>query len=598
MPHHTPLIATLVAGLVLAFILGAVANRLRLSPLVGYLLAGVAVGPHTPGFVADQSLAAELAEIGVILLMFGVGLHFSLKDLLSVRALAIPGALVQMAVSTLLGMGLSWIVGWSAGGGFVFGLALSVASTVVLLRALQERHLLDSDRGRIATGWLIVQDMAMVLVLVLLPALAGLLSASQTASPASAPSTSDILTTLAITLGKVAAFVALMLIVGRRVIPWILHYVAHTGSRELFRLSVLAIALGVAYGAAALFDVSFALGAFFAGMVLSESELSHQAAAESLPLRDAFAVLFFVSVGMLFDPTIMLRDPWPVVATLAIILIGNPVAGLLIVRTFGHPPGTALVIAAGLAQIGEFSFILASLGVALGLLPEAGRDLILVGAIISILANPAFFAAVEWYRSRVERRVAEAGKPEPMPAATRELPITSLIDHAVLVGFGRVGSRVGEALRRDGTPLLVIEDSEHLLQQLRGSGVEVVAGNGAAPESIRAANLGKARCLFVAVPNAFEAGQIIEQARIINPNLPIIARAHTDAEVDHLQNLGANVTIMGEREIANAMMEHARALPRAIGADAATVHEIGALATNAGEPDPKLPKENAAAGST
>jgi CPA2 family monovalent cation:H+ antiporter-2 len=585
MPHHTPLIATLVAGLVLAFILGAIANRLRLSPLVGYLLAGVAVGPHTPGFVADQSLAAELAEIGVILLMFGVGMHFSLKDLLSVRAVAVPGAILQIAVSTLLGMGLAWALGWSAGGGFVFGLALSVASTVVLLRTLQERHLLDSERGRIATGWLIVQDMAMVLALVLLPALAGFLNEGRAASPANAPNMADIATTLAITLGKVAAFVALMLIIGRRVIPWILHYVAHTGSRELFRLSVLAIALGVAYGAAALFDVSFALGAFFAGMVLAESELSHQAAAESLPLRDAFAVLFFVSVGMLFDPTIMLRDPLPLVATLAIILIGNPGAGFLLVRAFGHPPGTALVIAAGLAQIGEFSFILASLGIALGLLPDAGRDLILAGAIISILANPAFFAAVDRYRSRVERRVAASGTPEPAPPTMRELPVTSLTDHAVLVGFGRVGSRVGEAMRQEGTPLLVIEDSEHLLQQLRGSGIDVVAGNGAAPESIRAANLAQARCLFVAVPNAFEAGQIIEQARAINPSLPIIARAHTDAEVDHLQTLGANVTIMGEREIAHAMVEHARTLPRRSDA-------IAPAATGA-EPDAELPEKSA-----
>jgi CPA2 family monovalent cation:H+ antiporter-2 len=557
MPHHTPLIATIVAGLVLAFVLGAIANRLRLSPLVGYLLAGVAVGPHTPGFVADQSLATELAEIGVILLMFGVGVHFSLRDLLSVKAIAIPGAIAQIAVSTLLGIGLSWTMSWSIGSGFVFGLALSVASTVVLLRSLQERHLLDSDRGRIAVGWLIVQDLAMVLALVLLPALSGLLAGGPAAPATNLPGASEIATTLAITLGKVGAFVGLMLVIGRRVIPWVLHYVAHTGSRELFRLAVLAIALGVAYGAAALFDVSFALGAFFAGMVLSESELSQQAASESLPLRDAFAVLFFVSVGMLFDPTILLRDPWPVIATLAIILIGNSGAGLLILRAFRYPPETAFTIAAGLAQIGEFSFILASLGVGLGVLPETGRDLILAGAIISILVNPAFFAAVDRWRASRKRRVADHGVAQPMAPAIRDLPVTALVGHAVLVGYGRVGSRVGDAMRQEGCPLLVIEDNEHLLERLRGSGIDVIAGNAAAPESIRAANLSQARWLFVAVPNAFEAGQIIEQARVINPTLPIIARAHTDAEVEHLQKLGASITIMGEREIAIAMVEYA-----------------------------------------
>jgi CPA2 family monovalent cation:H+ antiporter-2 len=558
MPTHTPLIATIVFGLVLAFLFGAAANRLRLSPLVGYLIAGVAVGPYTPGFVADQSLATQLAEIGIILLMFGVGMHFSIKDLLSVRTVAVPGAIVQIAVSTALGMGLAWAVGWPIGGGFVFGLALSVASTVVLLRALQERHLLDTERGRIAVGWLIVQDLAMVLALVLLPAMAGLLSETRSASPAASPSASDIAATLALTIGKVALFVALMLVIGRRVIPWILHYVAHTGSRELFRLAVLAIALGVAYGAATLFQVSFALGAFFAGMVLAESELSQQAAAESLPLRDAFAVLFFVSVGMLFDPLILVEHPFAVIAALAIIWIGNSGAGMLIMRAMRQPVGTGLLIGASLAQIGEFSFILGNLGVRLGLLPEDARDLILVVAILSILVNPAFFAAMDRVRPRLERR-AEA--PDDLPAAEeptgRELPISSLSDHAVVVGYGRVGGRVGEAVRSAGRPLLVIEDNDDIVKQLRDGGVEVITGNAAAPESIRAANLGQARWLFVAVPNAFEAGQIIEQARGINPTLPIIARAHSDAEVDYLQKLGANVTIMGEREIADAMVEHA-----------------------------------------
>jgi CPA2 family monovalent cation:H+ antiporter-2 len=556
MLHHTPLIATIVVGIVLAFVFGAVAHRLKLSPLVGYLLAGVAVGPYTPGFVADQPLAAELAEIGVILLMFGVGMHFSLKDLLSVRAIAIPGAIAQIVLAMLLGLGLSWALGWSLGGGLVFGLALSVASTVVLLRALQERKLVDTERGRIAVGWLIVEDLAMVLALVLLPALGGLLEDAGGAATTASVGTSDIALALAITLGKVTAFVVLMLLVGRRLIPWILHYVAHTGSRELFRLAVLAIGLGIAYGAAQIFDVSFALGAFFAGMVMSESELSHQAAEESLPLRDAFAVLFFVSVGILFDPLILIREPWPVLAVLAIIVIGKSVAAFAIVIAFRHPVGTALMIAASLAQIGEFSFILANLGVDLGLLPERGRDLILAGALLSILANPAIFAAIG--RFKIAAALAPAvGATAGESAVAVEIVPTSLTGHAVIIGYGRVGGRLGEALRRRGHAVLAIEDNRDIVARLRGGGVEVIAGNAAAPEVLGAANLPGARWCFVAVPNAFEAGQIIEQARALNPGLPIVARAHFDAEVEHLQRLGASVTIMGENEIARAMAEHA-----------------------------------------
>ncbi len=373
--HHS-LISTIVVGLVLAFGFGVLAQRLRVSPLVGYLLAGVLMGPFTPGYVGDQNIADQLAEIGVILLMFGVGLHFSVDDLLSVRGIAIPGAVVQIAVATILGMGLAALLGWDMGAGLVFGLALSVASTVVLLRALQERRLLETDRGKIAVGWLIVEDIAMVLTLVLLPAVAGLLKGSEGAG-----SLEVLALPVLITLGKVAAFIAIMLIVGRRVIPWILHYVAHTGSRELFRLAVLAIALGVAAGAAALFDVSFALGAFFAGMILSGSELSQRAANETLPLRDAFAVLFFVLVGMLVDPMIIVQQPLPLLATVLIIMIGKSAAAFAIVRLFGYPNLTAATVSASLAQIGEFSFILAGLGVSLQLLPEAGRDLVLAGAI-------------------------------------------------------------------------------------------------------------------------------------------------------------------------------------------------------------------------
>jgi CPA2 family monovalent cation:H+ antiporter-2 len=564
MDHATPLIATIVMGLGLAFVFGALAHRLRLSPLVGYLLAGVAVGPFTPGFVADPSLAAELAEIGVILLMFGVGLHFSVKDLMAVKAIAIPGAIVQIAVATIFGVGLALALGWSLGGGLVFGLALSVASTVVLLRALQQRRLVETERGRIAVGWLIVEDLAMVLALVLLPAIAGLAGTHEAAEAATSSSSSGLLVALLVTLGKVVAFIALMLIVGRRVIPWILHYVAHTGSRELFRLAVLAIALGVAYGAANLFGVSFALGAFFAGMILAESELSQQATEETLPLRDAFAVLFFVSVGMLVDPSILVTEPLTVLATLAIIIVVKSVAALVIVRAFRHPTGTALTISASLAQIGEFSFILATLGVELGLMPEEGRDLILAGAILSILLNPLVFLGADRLRVGLERRAARRALPAPVaeaeetaePTDETALVPTALAGHAVIVGCGRVGSVVAGALRERRQPFLVIEDADKRVAALRAEATEVIVGNAARPEVLAAANLAGARHLIIAIPNAFEAGQIVEQARRLNPGLDIVARAHADAEVEHLTSLGATTVIMGEREIAFAMIDH------------------------------------------
>jgi CPA2 family monovalent cation:H+ antiporter-2 len=364
MAHHTPLLGTIVVGLVMAFLMGALAHRLRISPIAGYLLAGVIVGPFTPGFVADASIAAELAELGVILLMFGVGLHFSLRDLLSVRRIAVPGALVQIATATLMGMALAWALGWNLLAGFVFGLALSVASTVVLLRALEARNLVQTERGRIAVGWLIVEDLVMVLALVLLPAIAGAVTQSD------ATAGSAISALIAGTIFKVAGFVAFMLIVARRVIPAALHWVVHTGSRELFRLAVLAIALGVAFGAAFVFDVSFALGAFFAGMILGETPLSRRATEETLPLRDAFAVLFFVSVGMLFNPSAIMEQPVQLFATVVIIILGKSIAAFLIVRAFGHPTQTALAVAVSLAQIGEFSFILAGLGTGLGVLPS------------------------------------------------------------------------------------------------------------------------------------------------------------------------------------------------------------------------------------
>jgi CPA2 family monovalent cation:H+ antiporter-2 len=559
MPHDTPLITTIVVGLGLAFVLGAFAQRLRIPPLVGYLLAGVVVGPFTPGFVADQNLASELAELGVILLMFGVGLHFSLNDLLSVRAIALPGAVAQIAVATCMGLGLALSLGWTIGAGLVFGLALSVASTVVLLRAIQDRRLMETERGRIAVGWLIVEDLAMVLTLVLLPALASIFGGTGdalTSDPLAARLGMGLVGVLLLTFFKVAVFVGLMLIVGRRIIPWLLHYIAHTGSRELFRLCVLVIALCVAFGAAKLFGVSLALGAFFAGMILSESPLSQRAAQESLPLRDAFAVLFFVSVGMLFDPTTVLQEPWPLAATLFIIIIGKSLAAFLIVLGFRHPPATALMISASLAQIGEFSFILAELGVTLKLLTKEGRDLILAGAMLSIMLNPLIFAWVDRLAPRLERKL---GRPA-LPAEHEQAPIiepsepTALSNHTILVGYGRVGSLIAEALQQRGQSFLVVEAADSALVKLRDMHFESIIGNAARPDVLLAARPAAARYLVIAIPDAFEAGQIVQQARAVNPKIEIIARAHSDAEVEHLTSLGANIAIMGEREIARGMI--------------------------------------------
>jgi CPA2 family monovalent cation:H+ antiporter-2 len=553
MEHQTPLIATIVAGLSLAFLFGTLAQRLRFSPLVGYLIAGIIAGPYTPGFVADQKLANELAEIGVILLMFGVGLHFSVKDLWAVRAIAVPGAIGQMTVATLIGMGLAYLLGWPAGAGLVFGLSMSVASTVVLLRSLQERRLLTTERGRIALGWLIVEDVAMVFVLVLIPAVVPLLDGSMQRNAAFGFGTSEVIATIALTIAKVAAFIAVMMILGRRFIPWTLHYIAHTGSRELFRLGVLAIALGFAFGAAKLFGVSFALGAFFAGMILSESQLSQRAAEETLPLRDAFAVLFFVSVGMLFDPSIIIRQTWPLIATLAVILVISPLVAFAIVRFFAYPIGTALTISASIAQIGEFSFILAGLGVGIGVLSVEARDLILAGALISILVNPAYFMLADRLRPWLEK--GEAPGPEvvaPSEVAPPEIQPTTLEDHVVLVGFGRVGRRIGNALLARGATLFVIDENEEVVNELKAAGTEALAANGVT--SLKTANLAKARCLLVAVPENFEAGQIVEQARAVNPELLIFARGHSEAEKAHLQNCGASAVVLGEEEIAGAML--------------------------------------------
>ncbi|WP_062231539.1 YbaL family putative K(+) efflux transporter [Aureimonas sp. N4] len=576
MLHDMPLIETIVAGLGLAFLLGTLAHRLGASPIVGYLLAGVAAGPFTPGFVADQGLAGELSELGVILLMFGVGLHFSLGDLLSVRAIALPGAIAQIAAATLFGMALSWLLGWGPGAGLVFGLALSVASTVVLLRAMQERRLIETARGRIAVGWLIVEDLAMVLALVLLPAFAGPLGGDPSAvHGASSDLGFGVPGIILVTVFKLCIFVVLMLVVGRRVIPWLLQLTAASGSRELFRLAVLAIALGVAFGAASLFGVSLALGAFFAGMIMSESELSHRAAEDSLPLRDAFAVLFFVSVGMLFDPASLISDPLPVLATLLIIVVGKSLVAFALVRLFGHPTSTALTISVSLAQIGEFSFILATLGLNLKILPPEAKNLILGGAILSIVLNPFLFAWVDRWREAEGRSAQEGGGEEGKDTTFGEtsekqthipsgsvaiedgaLRRTELSDHLVLVGYGRVGSKIARRLADAGRAFLVIEDADKRVARVRAAGFETVVGNAVKPEVLDAAHIAGARDLVLAFPNSFEAVAMIAAARAANPDIRITARVHSGEQRERLIDAGADTVVNGDEVTAQAIADH------------------------------------------
>src|SRR3954452_22637863 len=550
MPHETALLAIVAMGFVVAFACGFVAIKLRLPPLVGYLLAGVAMGPFTPGFVGDRELAGQLAEIGVILLMFGVGLHFSIKDLLAVRRIAIPGALGQIAVATLLGIVIAWLWGWPFGAGLVFGLALSVASTVVLLRALEQRSALDSTAGGIAVGWLIVEDLAMVLALVLLPALAGILG-GDARGLAGQVGGGSLLGTLALTLGKVALFLAVVLVVGQRVIPWLLAQVARTGSRELFTLSGLATALGIAYGSAELFGVSFALGAFFAGVVLSESDFSHRAAADSLPLQDAFAVLFFVSVGMLFDPSILAREPLAVLTVLLVILVAKSAAAFAIVLAFRQPVGAGLLIAASLAQIGEFSFILAGLGVGLNLLPQDGLDLILAGALLSITLNPLVFVATDWLDSWLRSRPALVAQLERGGiVALAEPSPHGPSGHTVIVGYGRIGSLVGRALQEQGLPVVAVDEDRRRVEELRDRGVTAVYGDATTPGVLEAAGADRARLIVVTTPEGYRARRVVELARQLQPGIGTAVRASTEREVAELKREGVGMAIMGERELA------------------------------------------------
>ena len=559
MPHDVPLITTIAAALGLALIMGFVAARLKLPALVGYLIAGIIIGPATPGFVADIELSNQLAEIGVMLLMFGVGLHFSLDDLLAVRRIALPGAIVQIAVATLLGIGVTALWGWSLAAGIVFGLALSVASTVVLLRALESRGVLESVNGRIAVGWLVVEDLVMVLVLVLLPPFSVWLGGNSPL-PAEGAGNQSLLITLVFALGRVSVFIALMLVVGRRLFPWLLWKIARTGSRELFTLCVIAAAVGIAYGSAELFGVSFALGAFFAGMVMRESPLSYRAAEESLPLRDAFSVLFFVSVGMLFDPQVLISEPIHVIVVMAIIVFGKSLAAFFLVLLFRYPLNTALTVSASLAQIGEFSFILANLGVSLGLLPTEGQSLILAGAILSIALNPLVFHAIDpaqvWIRARSKLAQTLERPDDPLAVLPMTVDLNRLTGQVVLVGYGRVGRRIGEALTVNGISFVVAEENREIVEKLRERGVPAVSGDASEPTVLIQAHVHRARMLVIATPDTLDVRRMIEIARTVNPRIETVVRTHSEEEAVLLEKENAGKVFLGEHELALAMTRY------------------------------------------
>ncbi|NJD30179.1 MAG: sodium:proton antiporter [Chloroflexi bacterium] len=570
MDQHAALIETIAIGLGAAFIGGLVARRLRLPPIVGYIVAGVSVGPFTPGLVADPATAMQLAELGVILLMFGVGIHFSIRDLLAVRSIAIPGAVGQSLVATALGVLLGVALGWGLVGGLVLGLSISVASTVVLLRALMERGELDTQQGRIAVGWLIVEDLFTVGVLVLLPPIAPLLQGES----------GDLLAPLAgvgLALAKAAVFAALMVVVGGKVVPAVLAVVARERSRELFTLSVLAIAIGIAWSASAVFGVSFALGAFLAGAVLSGSDMSHQAAADALPLRDAFAVLFFVSVGMLLDPGYLVSAPLAILAVTLLIVVAKSAAAFAIVSTLGYSVRTSLTVSAALAQIGEFSFILATLGLALDLIPPEAYQLVVAGAIVSISLNPFVFRLVEplerWLHdrprllSRLERRASHLSV---LPVVETD----ALRSHAVLCGYGRVGKMVATAFERRGFRYVVISDDRREVERLRDAGVLALYGDAANEDLLQAAHVETARVLIVAISDAQSARLAVERTRGLAPRVPVVVRTHSGTAALDFRAMGSGVQpVHAERELA---IQIARFSLRRFGVSAV---EVDAIAT-------------------
>lgn len=616
MLYDTPLISTIAAGLVLAFVLGAIASRLRLPALVGYLVAGIVVGPFTPGIAGDAGVATTLAEIGVVLLMFGIGLRFSLKDLMSVPLVAIPGALFHLAGGTLMGLALALLIGWPIGAGLVLGLAFAAPSAFALIKAFEARRWVESDRGRLALGWVLVESVAVIVALVLIPAIAGL--SGITRASGSDPFISfverllgtqiGVAGVVAVTALKLAAFAGFMFVIGRQLVPLVLSVTVHAGNREVSRLAVLAIALAVALGAAYLFGVSLAIGAFLAGMILAESALSQRAAEESLPLRDAFAVLFFLGLGMLFNPAVLWTQPVAVIVALIIILFGKTLVALLTAILFGRPAAMALTVAASLAQIGEFSFVVASLGLALGLMPVEGREVVIAGAVLSILVNPLLIWVAERLRPSVEARIGRrgdlatqrvepflGGAPTPArePASAEEggVHATALTGHTIVVGYGQIGSLVVEGLKQAGQPFLVIEDAEDRINAARAAGCEVIAGNAVAVRALQLANIEGATTVIVAIPNTFEAGQAIARCRKANANALIVARAQSDEEEQYLKQRGANVAITGEREIAAAMVGLVN--PETIASAARSTHDaIEAAIVPKGSPSFRtLPRE-------
>ena len=556
MPHDVDLIILLAVGFGLALAFGYIAARLRLPPLIGYLIAGILISPNTPGVVGDIQLANQLAELGVMFLMFGVGMHFSLNDLMQVRRIALPGAILQIAVATLLGVGVSMLWGWSFGSALVFGLSLSCASTVVLRKALGDRGLLESINGKIAVGWLLVEDLVMVLALVLLPATAVLLGGQALEGS----SDGNIWLTLGITLLKVAGFIAFMLIVGKRLIPMIMQVVARLGSRELFTLTVVAAAVSIAFGAYKVFGVSMALGAFFAGMVVKESDFSHRAEEETLPLREIFSILFFVSVGMLFDPRIMIEQPLHVLAVVAIIMIGKTIAAMALVLFFRYPINTALTVGASLAQIGEFSFILAALGVSLNLLSLEGQNLILAGALISITLNSFIFAAIEpvqkWIRERsnLARLLERSG--DPLAMLPDEVSQDYLRDQVVIVGHGEVGRRITTSLMEQNIKVVIAEENREIVEKLRAKGIAAVSGVATEPGVLIQAHIQHARLLVISPMDILDIHKIVDIAKTLNPEIQVLvcAESKEEAEVIRRDNVGA--VYYAKEEMAKNMSRH------------------------------------------
>lgn len=557
MPHNVDLIILLAFGFGLALVFGYLAARLRLPPLIGYLIAGIIISPNTPGIVADIQLANQLAELGVMFLMFGVGMHFSLNDLLQVRRIALPGAILQIAVATLLGIGVSMLWGWSFGSALVFGLSLSCASTVVLLKALGDRGLLNSVNGKIAVGWLLVEDLVMVLVLVLLPATAVLLGGE---SMTTHDGNDNIWLTLGLTLLKVACFIAFMLIVGKRLVPLIMQFVARLGSRELFTLTVVAAAVSIAFGAYKVFGVSMALGAFFAGMVVKESDFSHRAEEETLPLREIFSILFFVSVGMLFDPRILWEQPEHVLAVVAIIMIGKTIAAMALVLFFRYPINTALTVGASLAQIGEFSFILATLGLSLKLLSLEGQNLILAGALISITLNSFIFAAIEplqnWIRERssLARLLERSG--DPLAMLPDEVSQDYLRDQVVIVGHGEVGRRITKTLMAEDIKVVIAEENREIVENLREKGIAAVSGVATEPGVLIQAHIQHARLLVLSPMDIIDIHKIVDIAKTLNPQIQVLicAESKQEAEVIRKENIGD--VYFAKEEMAKNMSNH------------------------------------------